>query len=189
MLNTNDGIGLKKGLIDTFDIVEANFLLSFKGVKPENLLVKARPNVNSIFFIFSHCCFHIDGIVKSIDGKRIMNTSLVPYLKNEIAEPSLSFQEVVNSYLKLSKRFREILNEIPADKYPELESSDAREEIYKWVQRIILHFMGHTGQISTLKRIIENDAQYFMQGVSAESREKIRTEWDDWWNNNQDNYS
>ncbi|MCE7736736.1 MAG: hypothetical protein GPJ54_17775 [Candidatus Heimdallarchaeota archaeon] len=188
MLNNEDAVGIKKVLIDTFDLVEANFLLSFKGIEPENVLVKAQANVNSIYFIIVHCSFHMDGIVKSIDGARIMDTSLVPFLKGEIAEPPLSFKDVINSYLKLSSRFREILDQIPHKKYPGRETPESHEEIYKWLQRIILHYMGHTGQISTLKRIIEDDAQYFMQGVSSDSREKIRSEWDEWWNTDQDRY-
>ena len=189
MFNAENSSGLKSVLIDTFELVETNFLLSFKGIKPENLLVKAQSNVNNIFTIIVHCCFHMDGIVKSIDGKRMMDTSLVPYLKNEIEAPPLSFKEVMNSYLKMSTRFKAILEEIPHDKYPELETPESREEIYKWLQRITLHYMGHTGQISTLKRIIEDDAHYFMQGVSDDDRKRIRGDWINWWNANQDDYS
>lgn len=189
MFNAENSSGLKNVLIDTFDLVETNFLLSFKGIKPENLLVRAHSNVNSIFMIIVHCCFHMDGIVKSIDGKRMMNTSLVPFLKNEMEVPPLSFKEVMNSYLRMTARFKEILEEIPSNKYLELETPESREEIYKWLQRITLHFMGHTGQISTLKRIIEDDAHYFMQGVTNKSRNVIRSEWLNWWNENQDSYS
>jgi hypothetical protein len=110
-------------------------------------------------------------------------------VKNEIQEPPISFNIVINSYLKISSRFKEILHDIPAENYLNRETGESREEIYRWLQRITLHYMGHTGQISTLKRILEDDAHYFMQGVTDDSRKKIREEWDEWWNANQQNYS
>ncbi|MHA2171097.1 MAG: hypothetical protein ACXAB7_14480 [Candidatus Kariarchaeaceae archaeon] len=189
MDNSDRPNSLKDGLIDTFDIVETNFLLSFKGIQPVNLLKKPQPNVNTIFYIIVHCCFHMDGIVRSVDGKSMLDPTLLAYVKNEIQEPPISFNIVINSYLKISSRFKEILHDIPAENYLNRETGESREEIYRWLQRITLHYMGHTGQISTLKRILEDDAHYFMQGVTDDSRKKIREEWDEWWNANQQNYS
>ena len=136
MFKSEEVVGLKKSLIDTFDIVEANFLLSFKGIKPESLLKKAHPNVNTIYYIVVHCCYHMDGIVKSVDGKSLLDSILLSYVKNEIQVPPLSFSELINSYLQLSNRFREIIDNIPANNFPNRESPESREEIYRWIQRI-----------------------------------------------------
>lgn len=189
MFDPTDATGLKKGLIDTFDLVEANFLHAFKGIQPITLLRKTARNVNNIFYIITHCAFHMDGLVKSVDGVRMLNTALVPFLKRESEDPYISFTELIDDYLKLSARFREILESTPAEKYLENIPDNAREPWYKAVQRIFTHFMGHTGQISTLKRLLEDEAQYFMQGVDHESRTILQSEFKEWWEENRENYS
>jgi hypothetical protein len=61
------------------------------------------------------------------------------------------------------------------------------ETLCELIQRISLHFLGHTGQIYLIKRELGKGG-YFVTGVKKKHRDASRIKWLNWWNANKDKY-
>ncbi|MHA2501226.1 MAG: hypothetical protein ACXAEL_16785 [Candidatus Hodarchaeales archaeon] len=74
---------------------------------------------------------------------------------------------------------------MPEEKFNELPENNNKkntETVSELIQRISLHFLGHTGQIYQVKRELGKGG-YFVTGVKKENRETSRTKWLKWWSN------
>lgn len=82
------------------------------------------------------------------------------------------------------------LYKLPEEKFtdlPENNDESNTETVSESIQRISLHFLGHTGQIYLIKRELGKGG-YFVAGVKKKSRDASRIKWLNWWNVHKENY-
>ncbi|MCG3222745.1 MAG: DUF1572 family protein, partial [Candidatus Heimdallarchaeota archaeon] len=108
--------------------------------------------------------------------------------KNEIKQFPFSFKELIDIYLSFSKDFFEKLKSLSEEDYSKIKAPDDNENLKHMMQRITLHYMGHTGQIVLLRRIFDDPFWSFVGGVSEKERNKLREEWIKWWEENKKAY-
>ncbi|MCG3217120.1 MAG: DUF1572 family protein [Candidatus Heimdallarchaeota archaeon] len=183
----------KYAIISTLEIVEINFLMSLKGLKPELVPKQVHEEINHIAWIVGHCVSHMDWYLSIFFDERKLTDEHRNYhafgaSKNEIKDYPFSFKELIDNYLKISKKFFKKLNELSEEKYYQKPSSDAREIFLKMIQRISLHIMGHVGQIVILRRMLGDPYWSFIGGVGEEERKKLKAEWIKWWETNRINF-
>ncbi|MHA2345853.1 MAG: hypothetical protein ACXACP_03965, partial [Candidatus Hodarchaeales archaeon] len=70
---------------------------------------------------------------------------------------------------------------------PEHSTGSNPETVIELIQRISLHFLGHTGQIYQVKRVLGKGGTFVM-GVKKKNRYDSRAKWLNWWNENKIKY-
>ncbi|MFW9777922.1 MAG: hypothetical protein ACFFE8_03630 [Candidatus Heimdallarchaeota archaeon] len=70
---------------------------------------------------------------------------------------------------------------------PVYNTKENAETMAELIQRIFLHFLGHTGQIYQVKRELGKGGTFVM-GIKKKNRDDSRAKWFSWWNTNKDNY-
>lgn len=173
-------LSLKSELLNIFDIADINLLMSIKGLTVEQVSTQVFPNTNSILFIFLHCARQLDrylskfGVDLVIPGKSV----------NEVLDKGFTFGQVVEAYLKISGDFRERVKQLDDEKLA--DPIDKGEKLYKIIQRVSLHYCGHMGQISFIRRIMDDTIEggyTFIKAMSDPTRKQLRKEWNEWWQN------
>ncbi|MHA2272855.1 MAG: hypothetical protein ACXACI_13400 [Candidatus Hodarchaeales archaeon] len=184
-------MNLKTFAIETFEIAEWNVLKAIFRLKSRDLEKQITPNLNPIRWIIGHLTMHMDTIFNYLClGKRELSPEFREYFTSGIErererEFPVSYRELVNTFLKFSQTSRNYLYNLPEEKFNELpENNDKKnmETVSELIQRISLHFLGHTGQIYQVKRELGKGG-YFVTGVKKENRETSRTKWLKWWSN------
>jgi hypothetical protein len=100
-----------------------------------------------------------------------------------------SFKEIINCYLELSKSCFKILNEFPEEKFSTIISEKSEtESLFQNIQRISLHYMGHTGQIVMIRRVLEGPNWSYVGGISKKLRVKHKESWLEWWEENKKDF-
>jgi len=61
------------------------------------------------------------------------------------------------------------------------------ETVSELLQRISLHFLGHTGQIIWIKKHLGKGGAFVM-GVKKKQRDDSKTKWLKWWTENKEKY-
>ncbi|HUT79593.1 MAG TPA: DinB family protein [Candidatus Bathyarchaeia archaeon] len=189
----------KQMAIDLLDIAEKNLLLSIVGLKNEEVTKQIAPNINHILWIVGHLASHVDMVYcDSCMDNRIMNEDMTKYFaygvsKEQVTEkPPVSFGELIEIYLKISKKVFEYLDQLPEEKYmyvPETsEGKEIKESIKNTLERVSLHMMGHIGQIYLIRRHIENPGKGFVAGIAKSGRQYILENWLKWWEENKKEY-
>jgi hypothetical protein len=187
-------VNSKTVLIETFEIAEINFLQSFKGINPEIVTQQFKEDINHVAWIIGHCASHMDSYLSIFIKSRKMTEKQGKYhaygaSKEEIKEFPFSFKELIDIYLLLFDEFLKNLQNLEEEDFEKLKHPEANESLRNMMQRITLHYMGHTGQIVLLRRIFGDSSWSFVGGISKESRKKMREEWINWWNENKEAFS
>ncbi len=188
--NKNE-MDLKELSISTLEIAQINFLMSFKGINPESISKRIHIEINPISWIIGHCISHMDWYLSLFTGERIYSEKQQKYLaygasKEDITEKlPFSFREILDKYLLISKSFFEYLKGFQEEKFHQITSQEnGGETLIQKIQRITLHYMGHTGQIVIIRRALGVSSWSFVSGIKKEERQKYMKEWIKWWEEN-----
>jgi len=186
----------KKFAIETFEIAEWNVLKAIFRLKPKDFEKQITPNLNPIRFLLGHLIMQMDVIFNEFCyGERKLNQQFQNYFKmglereNEMNFP-VSYQELIETFLDYTKRGIEYLNALPEEKFeelPEYSKENNTETINELIQRMSLHFLGHTGQIYSIKRELGKGG-YFVAGVKKKHRDESKRKWLEWWEKNKQKY-
>ncbi|MFX1514458.1 MAG: DinB family protein [Promethearchaeota archaeon] len=189
-------MNLKTFAIETFEIAEWNVLKAIFRLKPKDFEKQITPKHNPIRWIIGHLTMHMDTIFNYLClGKRELSQEFREYFtsgveREEEKEFPVSYKELIDTFLEFSKTSIDYLYDLPEEKFNELpENNDNRnvETVSELIQRISLHFLGHTGQIYLIKRELGKGG-FFVTGVKKKNREASRIKWLDWWNDKKGNY-
>ena len=196
---TVDNRSIKNYVIDLLEISELNLLNQLYNLKPEEVRKQIQPDINHIEWIFGHCASHLDNVLGELcQGKKAMSQEMsrryaynVP--KTEaIDKPLISFRELVDKYLEISKNAFAYLNELPEEKFRDLPEKNNQEKnnesVITCIKRIALHYLGHTGHINLIRRQLGNPGSGFVAGMNKASRQKRKEEWLSWWNQEKKNF-
>jgi hypothetical protein len=191
-------MSLKEFVINTLDIAQWNFTRSLLRLKPEHLEYQITPNTNPIRWLIGHLMLQMDSKFNYLcQGERKLSKELREYFATGAADMSdrkefpISYKELIETYLEISTSMFEYLRKLPEKKFEELPEHNVEgntENIYEIIQRVALHFLGHTGQIQLIKKELGKGG-YFVTGIKKKQREDSRIKWLNWWNENKENFS
>jgi len=181
-------------LIKELKIADINFLMSLKNIEPKIVTKQVQKDVNHIAWIVGHCVSHMDSYLSVFTSKRLLNDKERNYYaygvsKENLIEHPFSFKEIMDKYLELSSEYFQKLESLPLEEFNKKQHEESREILSDMIHRISLHIMGHTGQIVILRRMFDNPFWGFVGGVDETQRDKLRSEWIDWWNKNKHMFS
>ena len=165
--------------IDMLDIADINFVSNLQGLKPEDVNVKAHSDINSIKTIVRHCARQMDRTIETYSIERVMRD-----------KKEYSFEEIIDMYLQISQSFFGLLKELPIEAFND-NPGGTGEILNKRIQRIALHYLGHTGQVVLIRKMLGrgiSGAYGFVKAMSIPTRKKIRKEWLDWWNGTKESF-
>jgi len=185
----------KELAIDFLEIAEINLLMSIKDVKPENITKTPHPEMNPISWIFGHCVSHMDFLHSLFTDSNRFTEEQRKYFTFGVDKDTIkagfpfSLKEIIECYLDLSESCFKILKEFPEDKYDTIVSDKSKaENLFQNIQRISLHYMGHTGQIVMIRIALEGPNWSYVGGISKELRKKYKNSWLKWWEENKSDY-
>ena len=189
-------MSIKNFAIETLEIAEWNVLKAIFRLKPKDLEHQITPRLNPIRWIIGHLALQMDSIFSGLcQGSRKTSQAFRDYYtakKEELPEKSfpVSYKELIDFFLEMSKNSFQYLRNLPEEKFQELPEKNKEpntETVKELIQRVALHFLGHTGQIYFIKRDLSKGG-YFVAGVKKEHRDVSRTKWLKWWDENKENY-
>ena len=100
----------------------------------------------------------------------------------------ITFADLVNGYLAVSKAFFEFLRELQDEELYVDFPGEPGEDLLQTVFRVSLHFMGHAGQIVLIRQALGNPGPSFVSGITKRARERYMKEWHNWWKNNRTHF-
>ncbi|MHA1243098.1 MAG: DinB family protein [Candidatus Heimdallarchaeota archaeon] len=190
-------MNLKLFAIETMEIAEWNVIRTLLRLKPEHLDYQITTNLNPIKWIIGHLANQVDFKFNYLcQGKRKATKEFSDYFKTgakgvtEEKEFPLSKKEVIEIFLEYTSDMFDFLEKLPEDKFtelPEFNIEGNTETITEIIQRVALHFLGHTGQIQWIKKELGKGG-YFVTGVKKKQRDDSRIKWFTWWNKNKDSF-
>ncbi|UCE12165.1 MAG: DinB family protein [Candidatus Heimdallarchaeota archaeon] len=187
---------LKTFAIETFEIAEWNVLKAIFRLKPKDFEKQLTPNLNPIRWIIGHLTIHMDTIFNQLClGERKLDQDFRDYFtmgpdRANHREFPLSYMELIDKFLEFSKSSFDYLYHLPEKKFlelPEYNIGNNSETVAELIQRISLHFLGHTGQIYQIKRELGKGGTFVM-GVKKKNRNDSRNKWLNWWKTNKNHY-
>jgi hypothetical protein len=182
---------IKDELISFLEIVEINFLMSLKEVKPELVNRKAVENVNSIAWIVGHCVLNFDRFVSIYTNQPLLTqeeSEFYGLTKDPVKDYSVTFVKLMDIYLELSSKLFDILEKLDVKKFDKIPHEQVKGKISDIIKSMSLHIMGHTGQIVLIRKMLDNPFWSFIQGVFEEDRKELRKNWIEWWEENKEFY-
>jgi len=189
-------VNLKTYAIETFEIAEWNVLKTIFRLKPKDFETQITKNLNPIRWVIGHLTIHTDTIFNGLClGERKIDQNFREYFKMGPDRAKqrnfpISYRELIDTFLDFSKISFEYLNNLPEEKFTELPEHNTGknvETIAELIQRISLHFLGHTGQIYQIKRVLGKGGTFVM-GVKKKNRYDSRAKWLIWWNESKSQY-
>ncbi|MHA2142848.1 MAG: DinB family protein [Candidatus Thorarchaeota archaeon] len=188
-------MGLKDYAIDTLDIAEWNVLRAIMRLKPADLEYQITPELNPIQWILGHLTWQLDRILNQLcQGKTRLEPSWEDFAtgaeKMNPKEFPVSHRDLIDAFLEVSKASFDYLRSLPEEKFhelPEQNMDSNTETVGELIQRISLHFLGHTGQIYWIKKELGKGG-YFVTGIKKKQRADSRRKWLAWWNKNKEKY-
>ena len=190
-------MGLKKYAIESLEIAQWNVLKAIFRLKPEDFEEQIKPNFNPINWILGHLTIQMDYYFNYLcQGKRIVTEAFLQYYHpprvdvEEITDFPLSIKELIDTFLEVSDSSFNYLNKLPEEKFNELpeHNENNTELVSELLQRVSLHFLGHTGQIIWIKKHLGKRGAFVM-GIKKKQRDDSRIKWLQWWNENKEKYS
>ncbi|MBY8998073.1 MAG: DinB family protein [Candidatus Thorarchaeota archaeon] len=180
---------LRSVAINILATAEINLLNSFIEIRPEDIQKQALPEFNTITWIIGHCFSHFHMVLcRTCQESEIISEETVHYFrygttKEEISttDAPMTFAHLVEEYLKISASGFSYLQSLEDSHFEKVIFPEYNETLLQSIQRIALHFMGHTGQIVLLRRALGKPGPSFVGGVQESGRKKIRQEWEAWW--------
>ena len=191
-------MNLKEFAIETMEIAEWNVIRAIMRLQPEHLEHQITPNLNPIRWIIGHLANQVDYYFNYLcQGKRKASKEFSEYFATGAADVikvrdfPLTNKEVIEIFLEYTSDMFEFLQSLPEEKFtqlPEYNDKGNTEIITELIQRIALHFLGHTGQIQWIKKELGKGG-YFVTGVKKKQRDDSRIKWMNWWNENKDKFN
>ncbi|MBD3191234.1 MAG: DUF1572 domain-containing protein [Candidatus Heimdallarchaeota archaeon] len=196
-------ISTKDYAINTLEIAEINFLMSFKGIRQEQLTKQVTPKTNPISWIVGHLASHMDAYLAFFTNERLLTSDQRKYFRFGASKQIIrggfpfSFTEIIEKYLKISENYFHRLRELSEVQFSQ-SPIGGNETYFQMLQRISLHFFGHAGQIVLIRRILSTELQArrkddeplwsFVGGIHLQQREKFKEQWLEWWYQNRTNF-
>ncbi len=186
----------KTFVIETFEIAEWNVLKAIFRLKPEDLEKQITERLNPIRWVIGHLTIQMDTIFNGFCyGKELLDEDFRNYFamgpdRMTKIEFPVSYAELISRFLEFFQSSRDYLYCLPVEKFtnvPEHNTKKNKETIAELVQRVSLHFLGHTGQIYQIKREL-NKSGTFVMGIKKKNREDSRAKWLKWWNKSKKEY-
>jgi len=182
--------------IDAVEIAECNLLQSFINITPDQVYSQILPELNSIGWIFGHCIVHYHWVIDlSYQERRTLSKEVAKYFrygttKEEILqnEPPISFRDLVDSYLSISKSSLEFLRNVDENVIYKEFVPEPEESLLQHLHRMAFHFVGHMGQIVMIRRALGNPGPSFVDGTTKPRRDAIMEEWNEWWTTNRNDF-
>ncbi|MBK5115017.1 MAG: DinB family protein [Candidatus Heimdallarchaeota archaeon] len=190
-------MGLKQYAIESLEIAQWNVLKAIFRLQPEDFEEEIKPNYNPINWMLGHLMIQMDYYFNYLcQGKRIVSEAFLQFYHpprvdhEEIIDFPLSIKDLIDTFLEVSESSFNYLNSLTEEKFNELpEHNENNTEILsELIQRVSLHFMGHTGQIIWIKKHLGKGGAFVM-GVKKKQREDSKIKWLQWWNENKEKYS
>ncbi|MHA1198075.1 MAG: hypothetical protein ACTSQF_01775 [Candidatus Heimdallarchaeaceae archaeon] len=179
-MSSREEMNIKEICIDLLDIADLNFLSNLQGLEPKDVDVKANADINSIKTIVQHCARQMDRTISNYDGSRLLKDNI-----------EYSFKELIEIYLQISAKFFGMLDSFSVESFYDNQGGTG-EILYKRIERISLHYLGHTGQIVIIRKMLGRGiaGPYgFVKAMSKPTRKKIRKEWTEWWEANKNRFT
>ncbi|MDF1537840.1 MAG: hypothetical protein P1Q69_02950 [Candidatus Thorarchaeota archaeon] len=182
--------------IEAVEVAECNLLQSFINVTPDQVYSQILPELNSIGWIFGHCIVHYQWVIDlSYQEKRTLSKEVCNYFrygttKEEILQnkPPISFRDLVDSYLSISKSSLEYLRNVDENMIYKEFVPEPEESLLQHLHRMAFHFMGHMGQIVMIKRALGNPGPSFVDGITKPQRDMIMEKWYEWWTSSRNDF-
>lgn len=191
-------ISTKEYAISAMEIAELNFLMAIKGIRTDDLTKLVHSEVNTIAWIVGHLVSHMDAYLSIFTKKRYFSDEQRRYFNYSSPKQSMkdgfpySFVEIIDNYLLISDNYFKQLKELPEEKFNEIPPIEGFKETYlDLLHRISLHYLGHTGQIVIIRRMIgiptlefwqnKEEGWSFVSGISKEERVYKKEKWIKWW--------
>ncbi|MFW9919016.1 MAG: DinB family protein [Candidatus Thorarchaeota archaeon] len=190
-------MNMKEFAIDTFDIAEWNVIRAILRLSPSELEYQITPKLNPIIWMIGHLTWHMDLIFNQLgQGTSALDSTVRDCFafgspKMNLEDYPLSKREMIDNFLSISKSSFEYLNALPEERFTELPEHNGdgnTETVRELIQRISLHFLGHTGQAYFIRKELGKDG-YFVIDVKKKQRDDSRKEWHKWWEANKDKYA
>ena len=189
-------MSMKESTIDLLRIAECNLLYSFKDIKPDEVNTRIHPEFNTIGWILGHCFSHFHMVLCStLQEINLLDDNVSHYFrygttKKEIERDGLSmtFEELIDKYLEISTSGFSHLEQLHDSDFTRMIFPMSEETIERSIQRVSLHFLGHVGQIQSIKKELGKGG-YFVTGIKKKQRVDSREKWLKWWNENKETYS
>ena len=190
-------MSLKKYAIESLEIAQWNVLKAIFRLQPEDFEEEIKPNFNPINWILGHLTIQMDYNFNYLcQGKRIVTEAFLQYYHpprveiEEITDFPLSIKELIDTFLEVSESSFNYLNNLPEEKFNELpeHNENNTETVSELLQRVSLHFLGHTGQIIWIKKHLGKGGAFVM-GVKKNQRDDSKVKWLKWWSENKEKYS
>jgi hypothetical protein len=186
----------KEYAIDTLELAQWNVLRAIMRLKPKDLEYQITPKLNPIRWILGHLTWHMDHVFNHLcRGTSQLTKNEREYFTsgaegvNQLEFP-FSLKRLIDVFLEISESCFQYLRELPDEKFdesPPMDETKNAETIYELLQRVSLHFLGHTGQIYLIKKELGKGG-YFVTGVRKKGREDSRKKWLKWWKENEDEF-
>lgn len=182
--------------IDTLELAQWNVLRAIMRLKPKDFQYQITPNLNPIRWILGHLIWQMDYIFNRIcRGTSQLTKQEMEHFTSGAEGVSerefpYSLKHLFDTFLAISKSTFQYLRDLPDEKFDEVPAMGETknvETIYELLQRVSLHFLGHTGQIYLIKKDLGKGG-YFVTGVRKKGREDSRKKWFKWWNENKDEF-
>lgn len=190
-------MSLKKYAIESLEIAQWNVLKAIFRLQPEDFEEEIKPNFNPINWILGHLTIQMDYNFNYLcQGKRIVTEAFLQYYHpprveiEEITDFPLSIKELIDTFLEVSESSFNYLKNLPEEKFSELpeHNENNTETVSELLQRVSLHFLGHTGQIIWIKKHLGKGGAFVM-GIKKKQRDDSKIKWQKWWNENKEKYS
>ena len=189
-------MSLKKYAIDTLEIAQWNVLKAIFRLQPKDFEVEIKPNFNPINWIVGHLMNQMDYYFNYLcQGKRIVSEAFLQFYHppkvdhEEITDFPISVKDLIDTFLEVSESSFNYLKNLPEDKFNELpkHNENNTEILSEIIQRVSLHFLGHTGQIIWIKKHLGKGGAFVM-GVKKKQRDDSKEKWLKWWSENKEKY-
>ena len=190
-------MSLKKYAIESLEIAQWNVLKAIFRLQPEDFEEEIKPNFNPINWILGHLTIQMDYNFNYLcQGKRIVTEAFLQYYHpprveiEEITDFPISIKELIDTFLEVSESSFNYLKNLPEEKFSELpeHNENNTETVSELLQRVSLHFLGHTGQIIWIKKHLGKGGAFVM-GIKKKQRDDSKIKWQKWWNENKEKYS
>ncbi len=187
---------LKTYAIETFEIAEWNVLKAIFRLKPEDFEKQITEKLNPIRWVIGHLTLQMDTVFNGFCyGKELLDKEFREYFEMRIEDRKehefpVSYAELIDIFLEFSQSSRDYLDCLSVEKFTKLPENNMKknsETIAELVQRVSLHFLGHTGQIYQIKRELGKGGAFVM-GVKKKNRTDSRKKWINWWTKNKSKY-
>lgn len=190
-------MNLKTYAIETLEIAQWNVLKAIFRLHLNDFEVQIESNYNPVQWIIGHLTLQMNYYFNILCQKKSLVSDKLRFYyypptddMEEITDFPISIMELIDVFLEVSESAFKYLYNLPVEKFAELPefNQDNTETISEIIQRVALHFLGHTGQIIWIKKHIGKGGAFVM-GVKKKQRDDSKKKWMKWWNDNKKKYS